>query len=759
MKRPPVTFVHDLAWPWSVRPFGPWLLVFVALILIGLTLWTYAGVAHAKRRRIAAIVCLRLLALCIACVMILRPSFAYRDKSANPSTLLLVFDKSLSMTIQDMFGSRSRWDVLQQLLKDSEGQLSELRDEQNISVVLHQFAEDAQDFDVNGIADGKRTDFGQMLQTLYKLHARDRNLRGLLVLSDGADNGTRFPAFTEAARWRSLPCPITTFGFGQPTTADRQRDIVFTSINPEPAPVPIKGKLTVKGFVDAPGFENALVNLRLLIDDKEVFAKKEMLRKTTRNEVTMVTDAPAVPGEVKVTLKIDSLAGETATGNNEISTYLTVTKEGISVLFVDKLRFPEPQMICDELSADPRIRLYVAWRRTDEPSPEQADLFQFDKQHYDVIILGDLSALRLSAGNPPILARIHDMVRDKGTGLLMMGGYQSFGNSDWGGTPIAKLLPVDVNESGQVDERVRIEPTPDGLAHYVMRLSDRPDENKQLWRQLPELEGITRLGVKKPGARVLATRAGSTEPVLVGQDFGNGRTLAFAGDTTWRWLRLGQPKSDLGRTLHARFWRQLVLWLAKQDQVDGSVWVKPDARRLPAGGKLGFNVGLRGKGGVDISDANFEVVVVDPLKAQSSVLTAREAAGERGTYWKTDTPGEYRVMVRGRGKDTDGKEISGEAQARFLIYQDDAELVRRAADHDFLAKLAHAGGGEFHRAQELPEVLKKLQQASLPQDSGRLEVWPDWRRSTLSGFIVGIFLLFVMVLSLEWLLRRMWGFV
>src|SRR4029077_12104856 len=102
--------------------------------------------------------------------------------------------------------------------------------------------------------------------------------------------------------------------------------------------------------------------------------------------------------------------------NNEISTFVTVTKEGISVLFVDRLRFPEPQLICDALATDQRINLYMVWLRSDEPNAQQAELFQLDKRHYDVIILGDVSAQKLTGGNARILEQIHDLVRGKGTG-------------------------------------------------------------------------------------------------------------------------------------------------------------------------------------------------------------------------------------------------------------------------------------------------------------------------------------------------------
>src|SRR5262249_11556723 len=150
---------------------------------------------------------------------------------------------------------------------------------------------------------------------------------------------------------------------------------------------------------------------------------------------------------------------------------------------------------------------------------------------------------------------------------------------------------------------------------------------------------------------------------------------------------------------HARFWQQLVLWLAKRDEADGNVVVVPDTRRLAVGGKLGFSVKLRGKGGVEIpeKDAHFEVAVIGPDQAEGKVPTAREHGDERGTFWKTEVPGEYTLVAKGWGKDVDGKELKDlpPAKARFLIYQDDAEMSRQAADHDFLIKLANAGGGKF----------------------------------------------------------------
>jgi uncharacterized membrane protein len=754
----PLTLVTDPVPPWSSPYLGLPALTVVALVLVGLTVATYLGTPQATGRRVLALVLLRLAALVLAFLALLRPSVAFRDDLKVPSTLLVASDYSGSMTIQDEVNGQSRWAALLRSLRDCRPLLDRLHDEHNVSAVFYRFAGDVGDFDPDGKADGPRTDFGQMLHTLFDRHRAERHLRGLIVLSDGADNGTLFQPLPLAAQWRSLPCPVSAVGFGKPTTGDKQSDIALTAINPDPSPVPVKGELTIKGTVDAPGFENAKVRVEVLFDDKVVASEDKTLALTTGNEVKVKCTAPPTRGEIKVTLRVQDLPGEVSKANNEISTYLTVTKEGVSVLLVDKERFPEPQLICDALRQDLRINLHTAWLRGSRAlTPGQVDLFQFDKQRYDVIILGDVTADRLQEGSPDALAAIFRLVDQKGTGLLMMGGYHSLGRS-WHDTPVERLLPVQLTggDAEQVEGRVRMVPTEAGLRHYLLRLTDDPKDNKGLWdSRLAPLNGRTQLGRAKDGAGVLAAADDATgPPLLVWQTYGTGRVLAFGGDTTFRWMT-----EEQGVRAHDRFWKQVVLWLAKQEEVEGSVWVKPDIRRLAAGSKLGFAVGVRGKGGVDLKGGQFEVKVLGPKDAEALVPTASEKEEERGTFWKTDAAGEYRLVVKGKAKDTDGQEVTGNATARFLVYQDDAEVVRRAADHDFLKKLASTGGGAFLRPEELPGYLEKLRSQPLAEDRPKLNAWPEWRGNTLSGFLVAYFLLFVGLLSLEWLLRRRWGLV
>jgi hypothetical protein len=299
-------------------------------------------------------------------------------------------------------------------------------------------------------------------------------------------------------------------------------------------------------------------------------------------------------------------------------------------------------------------------------------------------------------------------------------------------------------------------PTEAGLRRILMRLADRPEDSVDRWNQMRELDGINRLGKLKGKALVFAEAKDGT-PILVGHDYGAGRTLALAADTTWRWTN-----SEDGYRNHARFWQQLVLWLARQDETEGKkAWIKLDQRRLEMGKKLGFSVGLRGKSGLEVKDPEFEVKMVSPQNAETPLNPILDKGQYRGLSEPIKAPGEYSLIVSAKGTDVDGQPLKDTAEAHFLVYPNEPEMARRSANHKFLEDLAAVGGsgGRLHKASELAPFLQKLLDQGGGQSGTKPAVWPDWRRKSLSGFHVGFFLLFVSLLCLEWFLRRRWGMV
>jgi hypothetical protein len=312
-----------------------------------------------------------------------------------------------------------------------------------------------------------------------------------------------------------------------------------------------------------------------------------------------------------------------------------------------------------------------------------------------------------------------------------------------------------------------VEPTKAG-EQYVLRVAD--PGNQLIWDKFFQpLEGVTLLGTTRKDATVFATGGGGLD-VMVAGGYGAGRAVAFGGDTTYKaWRRT----TDAVRA-YERFWKQLILWLAKQEEAEGDVQVIPDTRRVAAGSnqRVGFTVRVRGKGGAKVENPRYTVKVVGPNKEETDVPLAREGEDDRGYFWRTNEPGEY--VIEATARDSEGRALSDKpGKARFIAYAEDLESMRPAADHELMKKLAASGGGSAYPAGEdkLAEHLEGLLAQPLLPSRARADVWPDWRRTPAgdsageqvaalwsSGLLLS-FILFVSLLCTEWALRRRWGMV
>ncbi len=206
-------------------------------------------------------------------------------------------------------------------------------------------------------------------------------------------------------------------------------------------------------------------------------------------------------------------------------------------------------------------------RRTSSRSPVgKANLI--DK--FDLVILGDIDPRILSAAQ---LSDLNDFVNKFGGGLIVVPG-KRFGPAAWRGTPMEKLLPVEVDTTRQtvragsdlsesVDRPIKLEITPAGFDSPMLRLSDKAEESKKIWGNLPPIYWDATVSRAKPGATVFAvdpdpkkvSRTGKM-PVIAMQQYGLGQVLYVGTDNTWRWRKNAADK------YHATLWGQMVLRLS-----------------------------------------------------------------------------------------------------------------------------------------------------------------------------------------------------
>lgn len=798
------------AFPWSVYPVGLPALAAVAGLIVVVTLWTYLGHPQATRRRVLTVLALRLAALAVALLTALRPSVGFQEEPKVPTTLIIGIDLSESMTVKDEVNNQARIDAVRRVLDKCQPILDELASEQNVNVVFYKFgppdfSPDTGRYDPKDPAEGKRSDYGAYLNRSLEKWQGERFLRGHLLIGDGVDNGTAFAAIAEAARWGRRNCPISTFVVGSEDTPGDATDLIVTGVRCEPSPAPIKTPVTVTARVNAYKLQGARVKAHVFINDKEEDVREVTLNKEKDNEVKIEIKAPATPGEVKVKVQFEKLPGEVSDLNNESETYLTVTKEGVRVLVLDRMRVENVRLLA-ALQSEKRFDVAAVWRQFDAPpAAEESQLLDLDNQAYDVVVIGNVSFGQLRAAAPGLAEKIVERVTKKGMGLMFLGGEAAFqdlppvppgppGDRPLGFTDLVSAAPGGIRESLDPQKRAQwlyqTVPTDAGLRQSVMKIGKTDEESRQLWNDLNSARPLVRLSgyvplTQVPGATVYAYTTADAAPreaggmqtgdaLLIGNQFGGegskGRVLTFGGFDTYLWEQLGQPKSQQGVEIHHRFWRQCVLWLAHQEEEEGQVYVRPKFRRLPVAGDQEVRVGLKTPTGGDDPNAKLTVKVLAPgedeAKATPKVMV-RDKDGEK-LLFKPRAPGEYVVVVTAPVlgpdgqpvKDAEGKPLEHRGTARFIAYPEvSEEMLKVAADADFLRKIADASGGKALRLEDLPAFLKELK--AQPNDvlKPKPRYYPDWRRTHSKGFLPAWLMLFITFIGAEWALRRLWGMV
>jgi hypothetical protein len=824
---PSIFFSLRPAYPWSIEPIGLPALAIVAGLLVVFTIWTYTGHPNANRRRILTVVTLRLLALLVALLTALRPSVGVQENPKNPSTLLIGVDLSESMTVKDEVNSQARVDAVRKMLEKCQPILDELSSELNVTTVIYKFStpdfsEATSRYSPTDPADGKRTDIGTYLSRTYDRWQGERFIRGHLLISDGQDNGEAYSPVVEARKWGQRGVPITTFTVGQDSSTQDKQDIVVTSVECEPSPVPIKTDLMVVGNVNAFGFQGTRVTYRVFINDKVEVTDDIILDKEKDNKLRIPLKAPQEKGEYKLRLQVGQLKdgqivplrGELSGENNQSETYLTVTKDGVRVLVIDRLR-PELMRLRDVLRSEKRFDVNEVTRQTDgQISAAGEELLDLDSQAYDVIIIGDISPAQLTFKRGDKTVAVLDKIRDRiiknGTGVMFLGGEQSFRGMPDDLLPVTvpadpKFAIVDKLDKNTLKPTAWYQtiPTDDGLS-TLMRVAKEQKDSIELWQQVNTfkpramLTGYNKM-TAKPGARVLAwthasepgqsnpipagTRMPDTgaDPLLVSWQIGDGargRVLAFGAFDSYLWEKLGQPKTKQGSEIHTRFWKQCVLWLAHQEDEEGQAYIRPAQRQLKVGAEQTLRLGVRLPSGQDDPNAEMTVKIVplpegktEPAEAEldkaKPETIVRDPQGAK-VVTRPRAKGEYFAVLTSPKKDAEGKVVVGpdgkpvllKATAKYIVVPDISdEMLKVAADHDNMARISSAAGGKALHLEDLPSFLKELKEQKDTGPKPRPKYYPDWRRNHSHGFLSLWLVIFVVILGAEWGLRRLWGMV
>jgi hypothetical protein len=596
-------------------------------------------------------------------------------------------------------------------------------------------------------------------------------LAGVVLVSDGAQRTLMAnPLLPEipVKRWLAdRGFPLFTVPLGKERASGQARDVELRNLVTS-EPVFVKNPLTVEATAVVEGFANQQIEVQLLVETSPGSGKMEAVEtvrvdgargaaKGDLGERLQLTYTPTMPGEYRVAVRAAAQPGELKTTNNELTTFVTVFGEGLSVLYVEGTARVEQTFIRRSLDASPDIRVDYVELNARRPEARPTDLLKkFRPGVYDVYILGDIDATAFTAEE---MNELVAAVR-RGAGFVMLGGLHSFGAGGYGTTPLAELLPIRIDrlERQNFDEPIRSDlhlpgplkmaPTQIGRTLPLMQLAAGDAANLAAWQALPPLEGANRFSGLREGALVAAATEGpgESQPLVVTRDFDRGRVTVLATDSTWRWRMRGFDAA------HKKFWRRLVLWSAhKEDQAGENVWIRLPQRTYSPGAKVEFTIGAQTADGVPINDATFTPTVTLPDGTKSRASVRRRGDEWWGEFALPAGPaGDYLLEVTA---DDAAKKPLGKASARFHVFGQDLELDNPSAYPGMLKSLAElTEGGRAITVDELPDLIRKLREKSLEKRAETPEMQSLWDRWELLA-------VFTALLVAEWFLRKRWGLV
>jgi len=749
---------------WSAIGTGDWAvqLALMAILAMACGVWVlffYLRVFRwLGRVPMAALLGMRLLAILLLVLLIFKPVLSFEETLEHRTDLHVLVDASRSMSVSDYPDSPHRMSL-------AVGQVEQYLDrlERAFRVHLHWFDTKAHEAEPGAWPDpkGEATNLARAVQDVLST-ARRIDLTGLILMTDGLHNAGGDPAKAIADLG---PPPVYTVGVGTDLSAQSgYQDISIAGVRaPEEATVNNVARMTVD--VEAVGLADRSVQVELREKDKPLAQAPLRLDGRRGPQPVTLTFTPEETGRHTYTVRIRPDPAERRDENNERQVHVLVTDPKIRVLYVEGVVRPEYKPLKSVLETDPNVELLAlvqvkrgeflqggSMQGVSLSGPPQT---LQDMRRFDVFIVGDLHRSYFSAGQ---LEHLRQVV-EEGRGFLMLGGYNSFGPGGYGGTAVEKMLPVEVGPPGIGQETTPfvLKLTPEGANHAIFHgttgffryQSDAPRQ------RLPLLKGCTNLVRPKPGASVLAVHPERANPhgplvVLAVQQYGAGRSAAFAADTTYQWYL---PFRAMGaESPYVKFWSQMVRWLAnkevKQHAETPGVDLLVRKPYYEPGEAVVVRAKVRAEEGRATNFAKTSGVLAGPGKDEEQSLSLSLVAGAVGVYQAelgALDPGDYTVRVEAEKEGT----ALGKDEVRFSVGRPNQEFDRLSIDRALLKRIAQQTGGGYYEPAAFGDLVENLRGRTITEDIHR-----EFGIQTVPGLFAILFGLFLAVVTGEWLLRK-----
>ncbi|HEX2851772.1 MAG TPA: glutamine amidotransferase [Opitutaceae bacterium] len=776
-------------WLWPVAAFF--------VVSAGVLFWSYRATKNGGALRW---VCLLLKAVGIAALAacLLEPLWTTQRARPGSNLFAIVADNSQGLQIKDRGDTRSRGEVLREILDPAKAHWqATLVDTFDVRKYFFDARlQSTEDFHELAF-DGRSTALASSLKTL-KERFQGRPLAGVLLFTDGNATDLRGPLPDLAG----LP-PIYPVVLGR---REPVRDLSVQQINVsqtafEDAPVSIQADVSAAGYRDGTVVARLIDRSGKVVQEQSSQARKDSDTLAFRFQLK-----PEQKGLGFYRVEIAERAGPLSEGkpdeatlaNNHRVLVIDRGKGPYRVLYVagrpnwefkflnraieadDQLQMVglirvakrEPKFDFRGRSGETSNPLYRGFgnqsaeevQRYDQPvlvrlnTRDELELRSGfprtpeDLYGYHAIVIDDLEAEFFA---PEQATLVQKFVSERGGGLLMLGGMESFQEGSFARTPIGDMLPVYLDRAAQEESAtgpLRFNLAREGWLQAWARLRDNEADERTRLEAMPPFQVLNRVRSLKPGASVIATMRdehAAEVPALAMQRFGRGRSAALLVGDVWRWgMKDAAAHEDMDKA-----WRQLMRWLVADvpERVELTVEPQPE----DASGAVRLLVRARDAKFQPLDDATIaldvepvtfpEVADAVPARVRLQMEASPAEAGlYEATYVPRQTGGFKATAVVSNAAGAE----AGRAEGGWSSDLAAEEFRSLAPNVSLLEAIAQKTGGEVIAASDLDNFASGLPARKAPV----METWlnPVWHTPVMFAFALGCLLT-------EWGLRRWKG--
>ncbi len=730
-----------------------WRLLLAVVVALAVLVLTWRGLrGEIDRWRRWLLFGLRAVSLALLALLLLEPALQHRQLSPLRRRLVVAVDASRSMALPADAAAQRRQRVAAWLQREA-GQLDALSGRFEIaSFHFDSGLRTAALQDLGTAADGAATDLLAVLEAIAARAGDD--LAAVVLISDGADTtglGRQPPeraAETIAGALDDYPVPVNTFAVGG---AEPFRDLAIAEVSADDFAF-IRNAVEVEVELVATGLGAVTAPVSLEQEGRNLASTSVQLEPGEPRRVTL-RFVPDRVGKFVYRVSTPVVPGERLSDNNQHTFVARIIRDKIRVLHLVGRPSWDVRFLRQALKRNPNVDLvsfFILRTAHDAPGVSQDrlslipfpvdELFGHELPTFDAVVFQNFNhgPYRVTYYLPQLAEYVSD-----GGALLMIGGDLSFGAGGYGQTPLESVLPVRLAPGDDLrDQAFRAVPSSAGADHPVLDvgLGDAFD-------QLPPFGSFNQAEGLQPQAVVLVEhpfeRSGDRRaPILALRQVERGRSAALLTDGLWRWNFLHAGQGGAPRIYH-RLFNNLLHWLIRDP---GMQAVSLQTARTRYGPEEPVRLEARQRGaaqGARMRLTLFGARRGEPLERRSVVL---DAGGKAEIELDALQPGAYLARLEAEAEAGTGLR----AEEAFVVTGGGRERSQPRPRPGLLERIAEATGGRSDSVDT--GALDALEFA----EGRRYRVEASTTRPLLGvGWALGLVLA---LWTLEWFLRRRWGF-